>query len=261
MIEQPKANLKMANMKLCSVISVLILWAGMATAQGRVANWTSTEQLDGFVHGIYALPVNNSIELISLHYDTFSFQTGQGDPIRIDAYAPDAGTFFLHLDERIIGKYYRLESNPGERVQSGWNSMGPIPVDGILRFLNIPKDNLAALLHFGEDDSDYLLPVFVYTSSAIHSARNVRAVFRIGRAISRGRYQVFAGEYAGVLPDKEPEQTGNITRKYAGSLLELSIDRQQLGTYEGWVTVQLELQEKNKTTKIPLRFYFYHPRL
>lgn len=224
----------------------------------RINTWVKKLERPQYTEGAYALTVGTSLEIISFYSYFEPFEWGKGQQLQIDFFAPDSEPYLLKAEEKRILAYYWMESKPG-KAQKGKNTFGPWQVDGMLRQMQVSAANLGVLLRWREDKSNYMLPVSVYHHAPPVAIDSYKAVFRLGKSISKGVFKVYKGTFTGALPEITPVQTGVIGKNLGGATIQLAIAEQNLKDYSGWVTVHLTLSEQNSTNKTPFRFFFYHP--
>jgi hypothetical protein len=241
------------------ILASYIIHIPAANAQGRVEIWVEKRDMGKFIHGTFSKQVGvPPLELISFVSSVEPYQFGQGQEVYIRYYAPEDMYFFLSIAEKEVNKFYRLESKP-DSLDKGTGAFGPIRVDGLLRRLYIPHHQLSVLLRVKSDVSLYVLPAAFTVRGIERNDPYYKALFRLGRNISRGKFAVYKGDFKGrSLAGIPKAQSGTIFRQPGGSVLQLSISKEKLKAYEGWVTVDIDLSEKGTTRHFPFRFYFYH---
>lgn len=222
----------------------------------RVKHWVRSIEDKQFIEGVFSQPVSSSLEFLSF-YSTFeSYQFGNGQKLFIKAYSPGAESFILKVEEKTAYSFYSLESKPGQ-LAKGDNTFGPWQVDRLLRQLNVPASNLGVLLRVRESEGKYVLPVVVYKQAPPEKTSSYKAVFRLGKSISKGEFKVYKGEYKGAAPTDKLAGQRALGSHLGGSSLQITIDNNWLADYSGWVTVVLTLTAKENETKIPFKFFFY----
>ena len=226
-------------------------------AQGqRAHNFTTLVETSFYNEGVISLPVSSSLELVSFYASLENYKKNKGQDLSIELFAPEASYFLIKAEEKKKFSNYWMESKP-DTLKKGKNTFGPWSVDRILASKNVSPNNLGILARFQTDDSKHLLPIFIYHTTRPEKLTHYKASFRIGKTIYSGRYKIYKGEYAGVLPDSAV-QSGVVGINLAGATFDIYIKSSNLENYEGWVTVNLTLEPKGSSVKLPFRFYFYH---
>ncbi len=223
----------------------------------RTGKWVLKEEKADYVEGTFSLNVNNVLEIISLTSSVEPYAFGKEQQLYFDYYAPEEAPYFLRMGEKRLLSYYVLESRPGN-TPKGWNTFGPCPVDGLLKNLKVPAENIGVLLRINGDDSKYFLPVAAYHSRPPQKTESYKAVFRLSRSILRGEYNIYKGEHRGIPPAGQLVESGSIGRHSARSTFQVEAPADKLRGYEGWVTVDLSLTPRGSSRDVPFRFYIYN---
>ena len=244
--------------KFLFLIIPLFTFSLISKAQ-RTPVWVKkTEQTD-ITQGIIAKEVSTSLEIVSFYSFLAPYDINKNQDLHFSFTAPRVDSlFFLKAEEIKNFNYYRLESKPGV-IAKGKQTIGPIPTNNYLGYYKIRPSNFAAILKFGGVQSNYLLPLIIYTDTIPDSIKTHKAIFRLSNSISKGKFSVFKGEFEkNIIMGLEPVQSGRIAGKAGGSNFSINISEINLGNYEGWFTVIIELSKRNSIEKISDRFLFYH---
>lgn len=231
----------------------------LSAQKGRIHNWSLKKDKGTYYEGNYSLEVSTPpLEIIGL-YDLFEpFEYNRGQRLFVYFSYPKKDYFFLKAEEKQILQFYMMESKP-DTLQPPTHTFGPWPVDGIMSSINVSPSNLSVLLRLQSDVSNHYLPVSVCHEKKPDKLPNYQVVFRLGRNIARGEFKVYTGEFADTPAESHLVQRSRIGTHLAGRTFNIEIDRAKLEDYSGWVTVKVDLQEKNRAAGIPLQFYLYHP--
>lgn len=236
-------------------------------AQKRIkeAEWGEKVDLKNYIEGRYSLPTRYGLKFIGFHVNEIEPYTfGKDQVLQVKYYAPGSYYYFLKAQEIKIFNQYSLESKPNE-IEKGDLFFDTWPVDRYLKKCNVLADNLAILLRVHqekgeEENSRFVLPVQVYHETIPFPIEYFKAIFRVGKDLKGGYYQVFnyQGGAIGDLNEDYLVEESEFGRHSGGSVMQLKIKEAPLEDYEGWVTVNIVMEMEELAFDQSFRFFFYH---
>lgn len=239
------------------LLSVILMTPFIKVDGQRIARWSEkTDDHPDFVEGTYHQPIGGKDFRLVSFYNTFErFSVGNGQKLYFEFEAPEKDDYLLTVQERFPNAKYILESKPKKAASK--NRLGPWSVDKYLPGLNLAQKDLGVILKFKDGNSPYYLPVSVSSEGSTNSSKRYVGILRINNPIKTSVYKVYKNEHIGAMPDIEPDHEGSIRKKSAGHV-QISIPKEKLKDFEGWVTVEVMFVMAKNNKKKPFTFYFYH---
>lgn len=246
----------MKNKVIFSFLSLFLL-IGFSVQAQRTPLWVKKIDQGNFIQGIIAKQISSSVQVVSFysHFTPYDLQKKEKLYFRFHSPSIDS-SFFLKAEEIENFSYYRLESKPGF-INKGIQTIGPIETDRFLNHYKIRPSNFGALLRFGGDQNNFLLPLVIYTDSIPNKIKYHKAVIKLNNGISGGEFHVYKGIFENNIPYSASIQSGRIGRKPSGGKFSIKIEDAIFDSYEGWVTVVFNLKKMDSIENIAHRFLFY----
>jgi len=233
--------------------------APICAAAPRDSAWLKKNDQGNRFEGNYARQVANpSIELVSLTGNFEPYQAGARQQLQVLIYLPGGGDYLIKAEELRPIQYYWMQSKE-TKGRPGWNRFENWPVDGWLKRLNVPADNLGVVAYAGDPKRHRFAPVLLFHSSAPAEVKRYIAKLRLGHAIVKGKAKIYRGAYDRAIPPADKLINTLSIRSYSeGSNLPLLLPAEPMGREAGWITVALELEKTGGGQKIAYTFCLYH---
>lgn len=231
----------------------------ISLAAQRDSLWLKKNDKGNRFEGNYSRQVANpSIELVSLTGNFEPYQTGARQQLKVRFCLPEASEYLIKAEELRPIQYYWMQSKE-TKGSKGWNKFDNWPVDGALRQLNVPAENLGVVAYIGDPKRKRFAPALIYHSNAPTEVKRYIARLRLGHSIAKGTAKVYRGQYEKAIPPSDKLVSTIAIQGYSeGSNFSLSLKTEQLGKEAGWFTVVLELEKTGGGQKLSYTFCLYH---
>lgn len=217
--------------------------------------WFQSNDRGNHFEGSYSKKVSNpSVSLVSLLGNTVNYSFGQDQALDVQFFSDEKQAYELHAEELRITQFYWMQDK-NTMAAKGWNSFNTWKVDYLLKKLSIDSRNLALLVQVGEKGKRKFLPAYVSMNGESQGSSRYIAQIRLGRAASTGSYSIYKGTDR--VKEKLIKEQG-ITDKPAGIVFPLVIAKEELGNEPMWITVEINLKEKNTLDPFTYSFSFFH---
>lgn len=241
-------------MKLIFPIIFIVLGSTSLLAQPG-PDWYTNNDRGNRYEGSYSRKVSNpSLNLVSLTATPVQYAFGNKQQLNLRFFLEGSTEYDLHAEELRITQYYWMQDK-NKNAQSGWNSFEGWHVDYILKQLSIDHRNLGILVQVGDKGSRKYAPVWVSTDGNQPELKRYIAQLRMGRSAAKGSFRIYKGENrtpANLLQERA------ITAKSSGTIFPIIVPTKTLGDEAGWITVEINMQEKNTMDPFTYSFSFYH---
>lgn len=190
----------------------------------------------------------------------YSFNAGQ--KLSVHFYSPYQAPAYLKAEELNIRNRYWMQTKEGI-TNYGWNTYRNWKVDSYLREGRVTAGNLGitARVKMGSFYGEHYLPVILNQEGLPSRITQYRVYFRNNFHMERGVIRIYPG-LAGEEGPTEKKLLGapiNISQRVAGGIFSLPLDQNRLGTYTGWINVQITYKKWNQAGTYTEVYSLYHP--
>ncbi|MEM6766013.1 MAG: hypothetical protein AAF655_13840 [Bacteroidota bacterium] len=261
-----KANTyrKLPHFGLLAIASLLLAGLELSAQSERSPQWKAqyeyATRYEGEHNDSY---VYRELALIGYYAGIQPYQFDFGQNLSVHFYSPQATKAYLKAEELVVRNRYWMETKEGS-ANPGWNTFMHWPVDLWLTRGRIRSDNLGliAKMKIGNGYGDYYLPTLVNQGRYPGPISQYYVMFRSGMNMEGGVVRLYAGTPTrSGLPDFSQELGApiRINSQAAGQSFGIRLSQEQLGSYKGWITLEITCKKRNQQDLHEEVYYLYHP--